>query len=264
MGSRANISKISVPDGMENQVLLASRMVREHYFPNRSKNFPDWILIFAALELLQANSSITPLQTVEMMMSPAEIDSCGMRRDIHSAIAACRNYKAELNWSEGVFTGSKRYGFEKLGAMAAYLAARGPKFCRRKMNMLLFYADFAQYYLHNSSISGSKYVRLCDTTTHENFDRTVESLVSKGVVSINKTAGKKEVITPLSESIIENLTVLEITTLHWVISTFGKMSCKEMSAQFGGEHAHRFTRRGDFVAYEYARLFRQLPEPSAT
>jgi len=262
--AKVNISKIKVPEGTENQILLAARMVREHYFPNRSKNFPDWILIFAALEILENCSLATPLQTVEMMMSPGMVESSGLRREIHTAIAACRNYKAELNWNEGVFTGSKKFGFEKLAAMASYLAARGPRFCRRKMNLLLFYSDFAQYYLHNESISGSKYVRLDRTTTQENFERTIDSLVSKGILKIYKNARKKEQIEPLSETIVDQLSVFEITTLHWVMSTFGSMSCRDLIEYFGQEHTYRFTRRGDFIAYEYARLFRQLPQPSTT
>jgi hypothetical protein len=196
----------------------------------------------------------------EMMMSPASIESAELRRVIHGAIAACRNHKIE--WNEaGIFNGAKQHEFEKLGAMTAYFAARSQNICRRKLNALYFYADFANYYLHNVSISGARYVRVCQGPMQEYYERMLDTMVAKGIVEMNKSGGQ---VTKLSDSIIDNLTIMEITTLHWVLSTFDSLSCHEINEHSHRESSHRFTRRGDYIPYEYARLVKNLPQPSAT
>src|SRR6476469_510240 len=137
-----------IPEGIENQILLAARGVREHYFPNRGKNFPDWILIFSILKILDVRPDATVEDILQIMTNPAILESCDLRREIHAAIAACRSHRAEHGWNEpSVFNGAKNAELEKLGAMTAYFGARGYKVCRQKLNMLLFYADFAHYYL---------------------------------------------------------------------------------------------------------------------
>src|SRR5436305_8857652 len=89
-----------IPEGIENQVLLAERVIREHYFPNRGRNFPDWILVFAILKVLDTRPDATVEHIFQIMTEPAVLDSCELRRDIHMAIAACRNHKAEHGWDE--------------------------------------------------------------------------------------------------------------------------------------------------------------------
>src|SRR6476661_8096856 len=253
---------LRIPEGSENQILLAARVVRDHYFPNRSRNFPDWILVFAILEILEARPDATVEDIFQMMTAPAIVESCDLRRGIHVAIAECRSHKAEHGWDEpSVFNGARRTEFEKLGAMTAYLSERDSKLCRQKLGKLLFYADFAHYYLHQVSISGAKYVRLCQGPLQEFYDRAFDSMVSKGIIGLNKTENKEQIIR-LSDSVLENLTITEITALHWAQSTFAKMPCRDISEHARHESAHRFTRRGDYIAYEYSRLFKSLPQPS--
>ena len=135
---------LRIPEGSENQILLAARVVRDHYFPNRSRNFPDWILVFAILEILEARPDATVEDIFQMMTTPAIVESCDLRRGIHMAIAECRSHKAEHGWDEpSVFNGARRTEFEKLSAMTAYLSERDSKLCRQKLGKLLFYADFA-------------------------------------------------------------------------------------------------------------------------
>ena len=253
-----------IPEGIENQVLLAERGVREHYFPNRSRNFPDWILIFAILKIIEAQPNATVEDIFQMMTTPALLESSDLRREIHAAIAACRSHRAEHGWNEpSVFNGAKNTELEKLGAMTAYFGARGSKVCRQKLNMLLFYADFAHYYLHEVSISGAKYVRVCQGPLQEFYDRVFDSMVANGIVGLDISEGEEQVV-KLSDSILDRLTIAEMRTLQWVLSTFGKFSCLDISEHARRESAHRFTRRGDYIAYEYARLFKNLPQPSLT
>ena len=264
MLSSTNEKGLRIPEGIENQVLLTARVVREHYFPNRGRNFPDWILIFAILRILDTRPDATMEDIFQMMTTPAILDSCDLRREIHMAIAACRSHRAEHGWDEpSVFNGSKQNEFEKLGAMTAYFAARGHKLCRQNLNMLLFYADFAHYYQHQVSISGAKYVRVCQGPLQEFYDRVFDSMVSNGIVCLNKSEDDEQVLR-LSETILDKLTILELTTLNWVLVTFGSMSSADISKHARQESAHRFTRRGDYIAYEYARLFKTLPQSSFT
>ena len=239
-------------------------MVREHYFPMRGKNFPDWIIIFAFLKILDAWPESTMEGMFLTMTDPASIEDCGLRREIHMAIAACRNHRAEHKWNEaGIFNGVKQLEFDKMGAMTAYFASRSSKLCRRKLNILLFYADFANYYLHNVSISGAKYVRLCQGPMQEFYERMLDSMVSSGIIRLD-AVGNEEQVTKLSDSVLDNLTINDLTTLHWVMSTFGGVPCNELVETTNRESSHRFTRRGDYIAYEYARLLKNLPQPSLT
>ena len=261
---KLNERGLRLPEGSENQVLLATRLIRDHYFPNRNKNFPEWILIFAILKILNDRPDATLEQIVEIVTTPALAESCELRREIHSVIAACRHHTAKHGWNQpNVFNGSKQFEYEKLGAMTAYFATRGPRLCRETLSTLLFYADFGHYYLHQASISGSKYVRLRHGPMQENYERMIDSMVANGIVKLNQTANNEQV-TKLSDSILEKLTINELTTLHWAISAFGSMPVSALYEQNKNEGSHRFTRRGDYIAYEYAPLLKNLPQPSLT
>lgn len=255
---------LRIPEGSENQVLLAARMVREHYFPNRGKNFPDWIIIFALLKILESRPDVSLEDMFQMMIEPASIESTELRRDVHAAIAACRNHRAEQKWNEaGIFNGVKQLEIDKLSAMTAYFAAQGSSLCRRKLNVMLFYADFVNYYLHKVSISGAKYIRLCHGPVQEFYERDFDSMVSGGVLKSDAVDNKAQVA-KLDESILDSLTINELTTLHWVKSTFGRMSCDQLVEHTSRESSHRFTRRGDYIAYEYSKLLKSLPVPALT
>ena len=54
--------------------------------------------------------------------------------------------------------------------------------------------------------------------------------------------------------------MLEIVTIHWVVTQLGEMSERESIKYSETELAHRFTRRDSFIAYEYGRLLKNLPE----
>jgi len=238
-------------------------MVRDHYFPDRDRNFPDWLLVFAIARVLQQTPNASPDEILEIMKTPAEIESAELRRDIHTAIADCRKRNAGHNWNDvGIFTGARGFAAEKLAGMAAYLSAHGGV-CLEKLNGLLFYSDFVHYWLHGESISGSRYVRSSSGPGQEFFGRNIDSLINEGVVEVD-TSGSKHHLVPAIESFAKELSVNEVTTLHWIRSTFGPMSLPEVGEHLRRESSYKFTRRGDFIAYEYSKLFKVLPQPSAT
>ena len=82
----------ALPLGFENQILLVARMVREHYFPGRDKNFPDWLLVLALIDLHQQFPTASLDDLFETMKIPSNIESAELRRTIHTAIADCRKH----------------------------------------------------------------------------------------------------------------------------------------------------------------------------
>jgi len=59
---------------------------------------------------------------------------------------------------------------------------------------------------------------------------------------------------------IASFPLLEIVTLFWINSNFNTMTSDEISEYSQLECVHRFTRRDEYIDYEYSRLLNQLPE----
>jgi Protein of unknown function (DUF4065) len=251
----------SLPEGAENQVLLVARMVREHYFPGRDKNFPDWLLVLALIDLLRQFPTASLDDLFETMKLPANIESAELRRRIHTAIADCRKHVGKNLLNTCIFSGGKPFTFEKVGAMSAYLCYREEQLSNEQLDRLLFYSDFAHYRLYGESISGARYIRQWDGPGQEFFERNLDSMLSAQILRKAATCG--ESVCASSERITDELSIAEIATLNWTHSTFGSMSSPELDEQLRHETCHKFTRRGDYVAYEYSKLFKQLPAKPA-
>jgi len=247
----------ALPPGLENQILLVARMVREHYFPGRDRNFPDWLLVFALLEILTEFPKATLEELFETMTLPANIESPELRRRIHSAVADCRKHVGKNMLNTCVFRGGRTFTFQKVGAMSSYFTTRAHSICSTKLDRLLFYSDFVHYCHYRESISGARYVRQWEGPGQEFFERSVDSMLSTQILRKDDKCEKS--VLPCSEQIINELSVLEISTLSWVHSNFGSMSTSEISESVRQESSHKFTRRGDYVAYEYSKLFQNLP-----
>jgi len=246
----------------ENQILLVARMTRDHYYPGRDRNFPDWILVFAVLRLLEIDASASPERLVDILKDPSQIESPELRRFLHASIAAGRSRDlARRNDDGSVFSGGRKFSLEKASGMSAYLASRCPDVSRAKLNQLLFYTDFVNYFLYGESISGAPYVRHRFGPVFEGFDKTFDEMLSAGTIAIEFPAAGDVQVLAADGSIIEQLSMLEIATLSWVVENFGRMSEPEIREFLYRECAYRFTRRGDYIAYEYAHLFQRLPPP---
>jgi len=245
----------------ENQILLAARMTRDHYYPGRDRNFPDWILVFAVFKLLELDGNASPERLFDLLKDPSQIESPEMRRYLHLAIAAGRSRDLARRRDEGcVFSGGRKFSFEKACGTFAFLTSRCPTVGRSKLNQLLFYGDFVHYFLYGESISGARYVRHRFGPVFEGFEKTFDEMLAANVVAIEyRSCGEEIVVNSNDDLIVENLSMLEVATLTWVAATFGKMSDSEIREFLSRECAYRFTRRGDYIAYEYARIFQKLP-----
>jgi len=262
MNTALSTCRVGLLGRNENQILLVARMTRDHYYPGRDRNFPDWILVFAVLRLLEIYASASPERLVDLLKDPSQIESPELRRYLHASIAAGRSRDlARRNDDGSVFSGGRKFSLEKTSGMSAFLASRCPKLTRAKLNQLLFYTDFVHYFLYGESISGARYVRHRFGPVLEFFDKTFDEMLSAGAIALGFTAPGSETVIGPETSIIEQLSMLEIATLTWVVKNFGKMSETDIREFLYRECAYRFTRRGDYIAYEYAHLFQKLPPP---
>ena len=165
----------------------------------------------------------------------------------------------EITREEAVFTGQRIFSFEKLAAMTAYIAAHSKDLYKTKLNKLLFYSDFINYYLNGVSISGSRYVHLPYGPVPDSYESTLQNLALSGMVEIIRGQGY-EVIRAKDEPITAVLNNRERETIDWVLENFGQMSAADISEFSHREKAYRFTRSGEYIAYEYAKFLQKLPE----
>jgi len=96
-----------------------------------------------------------------------------------------------LTVEESVFTGFRMFSPAKLSAMAVYIAQRGEQIYKNKLNKLLFYSDFINFYLYGRSISGSKYVHVPFGPVPQKYGEVLAQL-SKKRMSDSKPKGALE------------------------------------------------------------------------
>lgn len=250
----------------ENQILLAARMVREYYYPNRKNNIPDWILVFAIRDLLTLlpETETTPENLFDLLITQSRIKKHLSRYTAASITSQARNERSNnANSAEvSVFTGTRTFSLVTISGMVAYLTSRGQKICKTRLNKLLFYSDFVHYFLHGRSISGAKYVRDRSGPVLYRHESVFKTMEFTGVLQTNWD-GKGNELIARDESLIGTLTLLEIVTMHWVFSHFGSMAAAELNQYSYSESAYRFSRQGDYIAYEYAKLLQTLPDKYA-
>jgi uncharacterized phage-associated protein len=163
-------------------------------------------------------------------------------------------YAADAN----VFTGHRTFSLEKMASMVSYLASRTSDLYKTKLNKLLFYADFANYYIHGASISGSRYVHLPYGPVPDSYEETLETLNHYGVIDVSKQ-NSAELVRPGDSSATDFLGPDEIGSLDWVLETFGGMSASQLTEISHREKAYKNTRAGEEIAYEYAKFMAKLP-----
>lgn len=162
----------------------------------------------------------------------------------------------------GVFSGYRPFSLEKMAAMVSYLAARTSDLYKTKLNKLLFYADFVNFYLYGNSISGSRYVHLPYGPVPDAYEETLETLNHYGVIDV-ASQNSAELIRAADAPAANFLTDEERTTLDWVLSIYGAMSASKLTEISHRERAYKNTRAGEDIAYEYAKFLSKLPPKAA-
>lgn len=199
---------------------------------------------------------------VERLTSPSYEDAREFARMLDQkqgvAVAAESSPVPASEADATVFTGYRAFSLEKMAAMVSYLANRTSDLYKTKLNKLLFYADFANYYLHGSSISGSRYVHLPYGPVPDSYEETLETLNHYGVIDISKQ-NSAELVRAGDNSTTDFLSAEESRSLDWVLETFGAMSASQLTEISHRERAYKNTRAGEEIAYEYAKFLAKLP-----
>lgn len=242
-----------LPARLENHILVAAHHAREEYFPKQTRDVPEWDMVLGVYRFL-SDSKPMPSQELRSIL----ID--------HRTVATPEfKFHLKLGIEQGAerekaFTGNKEFSMDKLAAMVSHITSRGLTISRAKLETILYYSDLVSYVIFSASISGSKYIRHRFRPGMNDFDSRIEHLISSGVVSIHNHEALNESIVAGDKVLIGELSMLEIVTIHWVLNQMGEMSEREVIKYAEGEHAHRFTRIDAFIAYEYGRLLKNLPE----
>jgi len=244
----------------DNNLLLAARLVREHYYPKRYGMLPDWILVFAVRDFLHNHPPIRPEDLGDVIVQKADIKTRGHLSRFLAASITTEASRSRVDTSN-VFSGARPFSLTRMAAMCAYLTGRGSLICKDRLTKLLFYSDFVNYFLSGRSISGARYVRGNNGPELVGYDRIVKAVEMMG--AMRRGGGRDgQMFDVRDDSVVDRLTVLELLTLHWVWWTFGAMTADELTECARLESVHRFTRLDDPIAYEYARLLHRVPDTS--
>jgi len=245
----------------ENRVLVAARLVREHYLPNRKSFSPDWILIHALQDLLDLQPDASPQDLFRQLLTQS---SPGSRSLMSRYVVASLTTTLDVALNEArdranIFRGGQKFSFARISAMAAFFASRSKHVCPVKLNQVLFYSDFVHHATYGRSISGAKYVRRIDGPIIDNYASVLKTLFYAGVLKEKAgSAAGKEFIVHEEPSILE-FSLLEILTLYWVHAEFGDWTGSEIEEYSQQESLYRFTRQDECIAYEYSRFLAKIP-----
>jgi uncharacterized phage-associated protein len=163
--------------------------------------------------------------------------------------------------SVNIFTGSRAYSPEKLGAMIEYVAAKGRDIYKTNLNKLLFYSDLTHYYLYGRGISGATYVNMPYGPVPDSVETVIDDLAAADRIAkvdvpdrgTNAQMIKSEADKPAA------LDRDEMELLDWVLDTYGDMTPGQITDYSHAEKAYKFTRPLEPIAYEYAKFFEKLP-----
>lgn len=239
--------------------------LKKYYSSEFDEEIPEWMLVDAITHWLEYQFEGITEDIAEVLSSPQRSEAREFRKILEESMREVRIVEdpvalPEMSSEEAVFTGRRVFSFEKLAAMTAYIAANSKDLYKTKLNKLLFYSDFINYYLNGVSISGSRYVHLPYGPVPDSYESTLQNLALTGMVEIIRGEGF-EVIRAKDEPITAVLNNRERETVDWVLETFGKMSAADISEFSHREKAYRFTKAGEHIAYEYAKFLQKLPKP---
>ena len=201
---------------------------------------------------------------LERLTSPSWEDAREFARMLDSAERKLSVVPIRENALEtaNVFSGYRAFSLEKMAAMISYIAGHTKDLYRTKLNKLLFYSDFVNFYLNGSSISGSRYVHLPYGPVPDGYEETLETLNHYGVIDLSQDSSS-EVIRPGDELGSGSLSAEERVALDWVLETYGSMSASQLTEISHRERAYNNTRAGEEIAYEYAKFMSKLPAKTA-
>jgi putative zinc finger/helix-turn-helix YgiT family protein len=172
---------------------------------------------------------------------------------IHNLLEYFGKYKADI------FSGFRTFNQDKMFQAILYFCQDGT--LKTKLNKLLFYADFLNYFNNSVSITGAKYVHLQYGPVPDNYQLFLAYLVNEGSLNIIETAiydYTAEMIYSNVKSDLSIFTEFEIITLEYV-----KYYFKEYTAILISDYAHKEkgyleTTEKEIISYSYAHYLQLL------
>jgi hypothetical protein len=244
------------------EILSLADKLHRHYKSEDGRNLPSWVIARALADWLTLRVDQMVAGLGDSLLSPGFPEGQEFRRHMDESLRNVRIFERD-DVSADVFSGRRQFSFDRLAAMTAYLTSRGRSIYKTKLNKLLFYCDFVNYYLHGNSISGSKYVHLPFGPVPDRYESTLAELESRHTIRISKGHGH-EVIAAGEGQVEPKLNEDEMRSIDWVLENLGSMTAGEISEYSHQEKAYKDTRAGEFIAYEYAKFFMKLPEKIGT
>ena len=246
------------------QISRTALRMQEFYSKEYGEELPEWMIVDALAAWLEHRFEAVTEDLEIVLASPGRNETNEFRRYLEESMQSVRmeahaEAVAQISREEAVFSGNRIFSIEKLAAMAAYISSRGKDIYKTKLNKLLFYSDFVNFYLNGTSISGARYVHLPYGPVPDRYESVLQNLALTGMVEIIKGPGY-DVIRAKDEPITAVLNNKERETIDWVLDNFGQMSASDISEYSHREKAYRFTKSGEYIAYEYAKFFHKLPE----
>ncbi|CAN5529488.1 hypothetical protein BH18ACI3_BH18ACI3_20220 [soil metagenome] len=236
--------------------------IAESYLQETGTEYSISIVIKAISAWLESHFDKITEDIEELVTSPGRPEAHEFRWHLERAVrdaARPAQVAVAAEAEANVFNGNRVFSFEKLAAMTAYLASKGSSIYKTKLNKLLFYSDFLNYYLHGQSISGARYVHLPFGPVPNQYESLLSDLSTSGAIQIVKGQTFELIQAGENSAGSSSLTSEETYTLDWVLEKYGKLSTAEISELSHREKAYRFTRPGEEIAYEYAKFFETLP-----
>src|SRR5947208_1520217 len=179
----------------------AVEKIRTYYRNETGRTYPEWAVAKAIKGVYEERFETLSEDLGELLTSPSTDESFLFRRYLEETLESVQVFDAreedqsELSHGEPltVFNGFRPFSPERLTAMMGYIASKGTDVYKTKLNKLLFYADFTNYYLHGHSISGSSYVHLPYGPVPENYESHLQLAAEAGAIQ-TENAGTDAVV----------------------------------------------------------------------
>src|SRR3982750_3214546 len=155
--------------------------IQRHYEAETGRQYAFSVVVRALRSFLVRRVDALTKDVSEILTSPARDEAREFRHLLNESFNAARTVKEDalreaMEAESNVFTGFRPFSMDKLGAMALYIAEKGKDIYKTKLNKLLFYSDFINFYLHGRSISGAKYIHVPFGPVPEQYGRVLAEL----------------------------------------------------------------------------------------
>ncbi len=186
------------------------------------------------------------------------------------------NYFIETNqgifgyYDKNIFSGCQKLDIYKVITMIGFFCYPEGQF-KTKLNKLLFYADFAHYANHETSITGLQYVKMQYGPVPSNYERYQIYLIENDMLEIEEIVfpddSSGERLKSKKGPDLSCFSESEVHILTKVKDLFNNVTCKKISDVSHEEEAYIKTQDRSFISYEYANNLKVsdlLEKPSKT